>query len=313
MVTPVTSRTSPSIEGSPLFELPISTEKVASEVDNDPTTQASASSVTQACASLVGGEAVLGNITRVWNDVMPPSHNITVAQSLLTFYKVVTDVNKELYQCNKEVSAVAEAKLKMAYDSIPSLAKEATEEFLLDVLIRSGDKEGNKVDIVDVNRKIDLEGALTSMYSELPCIALSCHQKTLPSMYSELPDIALSCHQKTLLSAKTDQERLGVIAQLLQIKTSDPDITLLEEMLNATVLNALDACSDSFLDKFYQKIHSHVRFYERASLQSIDSKLYLEINGVMTDIEDANFASLLVQNEPRAHRVEHVILFLELG
>ncbi len=288
MVTPVTSRTSPSIEGSPLFELPISTEKVASEVDNDPTTQASASSVTQACASLVGGEAVLGSITRVWNDVMPPSHNITVAQSLLTFSKVVTDVNKELYQCNEEVSAVAEAKLKMAYDSIPPLAKEA-----LDVLIRSWDEEGNEVDIVDVNRKIDLEGTLTSMYSELP-------------------GIALSCHQKALFAAETDQERLGVIAELFQIKTSsyDPDIT--EEMLNAAVLNALDACSDSFLEEFYQKIDRHVLFYERASLQSIDSKLYLEINGVMTDIEDANFASLLVQNEPRANRVKHVILLLEL-
>ncbi len=289
MVTPVTSRTSPSIEGSPLFELPISTEKVASEVDNDPTTQASASSVTQACASLVGGEAVLGNITRVWNDVMPPSHNITVAQSLLTFYKVVTDVNKELYQCNKEVSAVAEAKLKMAYDSIPSLAKEA-----LGVVIRRWDKKGNEVDIVDVNRKIDLEGALTTLYSELP-------------------GIALSRHQKTFFAAKTDQERFGVIAELLQIKTSsfDPDIT--EEMLNAAVLNALDACSESFLNKFYEKIYRHVRFYERASLQSIDSKLYLEINGVMTDIEDANFASLLVQNEPRADRVEHVILILNLA
>ncbi len=85
---------------------------------------------------LLGGGAVLGSITRVWNDVMPPSHNITVAQSLLTFSKVVIDVNKELYQCNEEVSAVAEAQLTMAYDSIPSLAKEA-----LDVSIRSGDKE----------------------------------------------------------------------------------------------------------------------------------------------------------------------------
>ncbi len=72
MVTLATSRTSPLIEGSPLLELPISMENVASGGDNVPTTQAS--------ASLIRGKAVLGNITRAWNDVMPPSRNITLVK-----------------------------------------------------------------------------------------------------------------------------------------------------------------------------------------------------------------------------------------
>ncbi len=298
MVTPVTSRTVPLIEGSPFLELPIATENVASGVNNEPTTQSSASS---SVTKTSGRKGFLGNLRlhlsrrksvlrktkQALDDVIPSSHNITSAESLLAFNALVINVNKARDQSSEEVSLLAEAQLRMAYNLLSHPIKKQ-----LDVWIQGPNELESEVDIVAANKGMNISKILTTMYDQLPSVLLDYYQKMLSTM-------------------DANAQKAGVILRLLRIDTSplDPDVT--EEILNKSVLSALDTCSVSFRKIFYNMVQSYVLGYEKDSLQKINSQFYLEINGMMISTANPNFSSLLVETEPRAERVRHVIFVME--
>ncbi len=396
MVTPVTSRTVPLIEGSPFLELPIATENVASGVNNEPTTQSSASSssvtktsrgkgflgnlrihlsrrksvlrktkqawddvipsshnitsaesllafnalvinvnkardqssgnkpTTQSSASpsvtkTSGGKGFLGNLRihlsrrksvlrktkQAWDDVVPSSHNITSAESLLAFNALVINVNKARDQSSEEVSLVAEAQLRMAYNLLSHPIKKQ-----LDVWIQGPNELESEIDIVAANKGMNISKILTTMYDQLPSVLLDYYQKMLSTMDANAQKEGVILNRR-LSTMDANAQKAGVILRLLRVNTSplDPDVT--EEILNQSVLSALDTCSVPFRKIFYNMVQSYVLDYEKDSLQKINSQFYLEINGVMISTANPNFASLIVETEPRAERVRYVIFVME--
>ncbi len=92
------------------------------------------------------------------------------------------------------MSSVAEAQLKTTDDSLPYLVKGE-----LGVWIRSGHQVKTEVDIVDVNRDIEIGRILTTRYDELLSVALDCHRLPVCGLcYAENLQAPMLAHQKYL-------------------------------------------------------------------------------------------------------------------
>ncbi len=286
--------------GGAELKLPIQEENVAHGIADMPTTCTSAPDVATSlmarCWSAVTDvllsiwQLVVGITTRAWYGTVV--HKGTIAEKLRDFAESVKEFNRCFKTPGEGDLEVASSLMRAAYDSLSDCLKQEISKQVQGVAEIT---DVGALDIVFVNKIKDINLELL-----------------VARIYTNLPSVRLGNLKEELARAADDSERVGVLLKMRDIKISDFEPDLTEDVLDEHMRVLFDGLHDSLKKTIYKEIR--LRGLLSTPYGSFDNKIdpTIEIDGRVISLLSFNSGSVIFRHSPRGYMVEEGLMQVQL-
>ncbi len=125
-------------------------------------------------------------------------------------------------------------------------------------------------------------------------------------LYQNLPSVVFGCLKRKLSTVVTELGQVTIFLQMLEVKRSDLEPNVTDEVLNAHVLAAFDGLRGSLKKAIYEHIEccildKSLDFFD--ILAVMGSKSSLSLDGSRGRPVSCNLISSIVKSDPRGSRV----------
>ncbi len=261
-------------------QVPASDESDASELTLLTFMTSCWNAVTDAAGAVL--KVVSGIIRWIWNCMSAPFRSevgVSKVHDLLELVGLFLLI-KDKTQANSEMESV-HTQIRTAYNKLDPLIKQALQTRILECR-SSGDtfgkNEDGTVDIIDAASYLNMPNLITEIAQHIP-------------------SLQLEAIEEKLAKAITDETRVELLLQALQIELSAADPQMTNAVLNARMF----AIFNGFENSLKETISVQIRM--DFSRSDYSNKGVIDLDGINVSITDDQFPLLAFKNDSRDFRI----------